>query len=467
MSQGRDDDVWGPVGFEPWDPAEAERRRKGKPADLKIDPPSSPRPIELHQGRPDWRNLLEKRGAADHRPKKCLDNVLTTLCHCPAWQSVVRYNEFTDRTELHGALPVRTGHTAESEKGPWRDGHAVWATAWFNEVVGFEPSLDLLERSVAELARRDRWHPVRDYLKALVWDGTPRTDGMLCQMFGAENTPVNCAIGSKWLISAVARVMRPGCQVDHMLVLEGPQGTRKSTALRTLVGEDWFRNSPLDLRDKDAAMVLRGCWVYEFDELDSFRGRDATRVKSFITGRVDSYRPPYGRHPVDVPRECAFAGSTNEDQYLSDPTGNRRFWPVLCGAIDIPALQAARDQLWAEAYHRFVAGELWYVPEGGLATELRSLQGERLEIDPWVAEVGEWLARLIPSRRAEGVTTREALITGMGMLGSNLGKREETRVGQALRACGWSPVRDTRSGVRTRRYYANGQPQTEFAQPGF
>lgn len=420
-------------------------------------------------GRDDWRDLLKwqpgKTKKAPSTPKKCLENVLTTLLHCPDWQGVVRHNVFTDRMELAGALPTAESHVNQDAAGAWRDGPALWCAAWFNSALGFEPSNDMMERSLAEVARSNPYHPVRDYLRALKWDGTLRTDSMLCQMFGAENSPANCAIGSKWLISAVARVMRPGCQVDHMLVLEGPQGTRKSTALRTLVGDAWFRNSPLDLRDKDAMQALRGCWVYEFDELDSFRGRDATRVKSFITGRVDSYRPPYGRHPIDVARQCAFAGSTNEERYLSDPTGNRRFWPVLCGAIDIPALLAARDQLWAEAFHRFEAGELWYVPEGSIADALRALQVDRQEIDPWVEQLRKWLEQLLPIKRDEGVTTQQAMESGLCLTSAGIGKREETRVGHALRTLGWQPRRESKRGIREYRYYPAAQPQMSFAQP--
>lgn len=421
-------------------------------------------------GREDWRDLLKWAPAKTKKalpyPKKCLENVLTTLLHCPAWQGVVRHNIFTDRMELAGALPTAENHENPDSSGAWRDGPALWCISWFNSTLGFEPSNDMMERALAEVARGKPYHPVREYLQALKWDGVLRTDSMLHQMFGAENSPANCAIGSKWLVSAVARVMSPGCQVDHMLVLEGPQGTRKSTALRTLVGDAWFRNSPLDLRDKDAMQALRGCWVYEFDELDSFRGRDATRVKSFITGRVDSYRPPYGRHPIDVPRQCAFAGSTNEERYLSDPTGNRRFWPVLCGAIDIPALLAARDQIWAEAFHRFQAGELWYVPEGELADELRRLQGERQELDPWVDQLRKWVDSLLEIRRQEGITTQQAMESGLDLKATSVGRKEETRVGHALKSMGWERRRELKNGVRTYRYYPPALPQTSFALPG-
>lgn len=459
----RDDDQWAGE-----DAISLDEFKKRRAALVKI-PGENQGAAIVAGGREEWRDLLKwvpgKTKKALPSPKRCLENVLTTLLHCPAWQGVVRHNVFTDRMELAGALPTAEHHASEERAGAWRDGPALWCAAWFNAALGFEPSNDMMERALAEVARRNPFHPVRDYLNALKWDGVLRTDGMLHAMFGAENSPANCAIGSKWLISAVARVMVPGCQVDHMLVLEGPQGTRKSTALRTLVGDDWFRNSPLDLRDKDAMQALRGCWVYEFDELDSFRGRDATRVKSFITGRVDSYRPPYGRHPIDVPRQCAFAGSTNEERYLSDPTGNRRFWPVLCRAIDIPALLAARDQLWAEAVHRWRTGELWYVPEGELADQLRQLQGDRQELDPWVDQIRAWLDSLLEWRRQEGVTTQQAIALGLEMKAASIGRKEETRVGHVLKLIGWERRRERKNGVSVYRYYPPALPQQSLDLP--
>ncbi|HKO93004.1 MAG TPA: virulence-associated E family protein [Polyangiaceae bacterium] len=316
----------------------------------------------------------------------------------------------------------------------------------------------MMSSAVVEVARQCAYHPVRDFLRGLVWDGRPRLDSMLVEMFGAENTDVVRTIAAKWMISAVARVFQPGCQVDHMMVLEGPQGTRKSTALRTLVGDDWFRNSPVDLRGKDAPMALRGCWVYEFDELDSFRGREATRVKSFLSQRVDSYRPAYGRAVVDLPRECVFVGTTNEHQYLADPTGNRRFWPVRCGAIDIPALAAARAQLWAEAYARYAAGEIWHIDSADLGARLRDQQADREELDPWVEVIRRWFDRLPSAKQAEGITTHDVMAGALEIKPGVSTRRDETRVGHALKSLGLIRQREMRNGNRVYRYYPSEMP---------
>lgn len=407
-------------------------------------------------GAGDWRSLLSMTRASRGQPpvpRRCIENVLTVLQHCPTWRNAARYNEFTDRVELIAPLPRAVAHAAATgDLGAWRDGHALWAIAWFHEQLGFEPSPEMMSGAILEVARQSPHHPVRDYLRGLRWDGHPRLDSMLPEIFGAADTPVNQAIGAKWMISAVARVFRPGCQVDHMMVLEGPQGSGKSTALRMLVGDEWFRNSPIDLRSKDAPMALRGCWVYEFDELESFRGREAARVKSFLTQRVDSYRPAYGRAVVDLPRECVFVGSTNEDQYLVDPSGNRRFWPVRCAAINLPALADSRAQLWAEAVARFEGGEAWHMNSVELVAGLREEQAEREQVDAWVELIRDWLERQTPSRRAAGVTTEEVLVEALEIKPGNITRRDQTRVGHALRALGLTRRRSMRERVRSYVY---------------
>lgn len=423
--------------------------------------PTEPRPPRPHVagGQEDWRSLLKCSAGSPGRPpvpRRCLENVLTTLRHCPEWQGVLRYNEFTDRVEIMGPVPRAASHETKCELGPWRDGCALWVTAWFNDKLGFEPSIDMVDRAIDEAARQIPWHPVRAYLCGLRWDERPRLDSMLTDLFGAEDTPVTRSVGAKWMLSAVARVLNPGCQVDHILVLEGAQGIGKSSALRALVGDDWFRNSPMDLRSKDSPMALRGCWIYEFDELESFRGRDAARVKSFVTARKDSYRPAYGRRVIDVPRECVFAASTNEDRYLSDPTGNRRFWPVRCGAIKLSKLAALRDQLWAEAYARYAAGEPWHVDSPALAELVREQQAEREEIDPWLGLTDDWLRSVGETASDRGVTTHQVLVDGLRRNPGETTRRDEMRMGHVLKALGWERRRVRDGQERGYRYFPPG-----------
>lgn len=154
----------------------------------------------------------------------------------------------------------------------------------------------------------------------------------------------------------MARIYRPGTKVDNCLILDGGQGTLKSTALRTLA-EPWFTDELGDLGSKDAALQLRGAWIIELSELDAMQRMEASRIKAFISRSNDRYRPPYGRHVVDMPRECILAGTVNHQTYLRDETGGRLFWPVRTGRIDIADLKRDRDQLWAGARARYQTGD--------------------------------------------------------------------------------------------------------------
>ena len=208
---------------------------------------------------------------------------------------------------------------------------------------------------------------------------------------GAEDTPLNRAFGSRWMISAVARIMQPGAKVDHMLILEGPQGAKKSSALKALAGAEWFTDELAEIGSKDAAQQMRGIWIIEIAELDAISRAEVSRIKAFLTRTTDRYRPPYERYVVEVPRQCVFAGSVNPETYLRDETGNRRFWPVRCGRIDLDALRRDRDQLWAEAVARYRDGAIWWLDEPELIADAKTEQDQRYQADAWDARIDRWL----------------------------------------------------------------------------
>jgi predicted P-loop ATPase len=197
-------------------------------------------------------------------------------------------------------------------------------------------------------------------------------------------------VGARWLISAVARVFRPGAKADCCLILEGPQGIRKSTALRTIAGE-YFTDELADLGSKDAAMQTRGVWIIELSELDNLGHAEVARIKAFISRTTDRFRPPYGMRLVESPGQCLFAGTVNHGAYLRDETGGRRFWPVVCGRIDVDALARDPDQLWAEAKVRFESGSVWWLETPDLVQLAADQQEARYEGDPWEEVIGPWL----------------------------------------------------------------------------
>ena len=306
--------------------------------------------------RPAWSHKLRLDLAG--QPERNEANVITALSCDEAFAGAIVFDAF--RQEIVVTRPLPWDASGEPAPRPWTDSDDVRAAEWLQRrELNVTPMT--VSRSVSAVAREITVHPVRDHLGALAWDGVPRIETWVCRYLGAEDTAFNRSVGALWLISAVARIFRPGVKADHMLVLEGPQGARKSTALKILAGEDWFTDELPDLGSKDAAMHMQGVWIIEIAELDAIGKAEVSRIKAFLTRTTDRFRPPYGRYTIEVPRQCVFAGTVNPDTYLRDETGNRRFWPVRCGTIDIDALARDRDQLWAEAVARFRAGAIWWM----------------------------------------------------------------------------------------------------------
>jgi predicted P-loop ATPase len=283
----------------------------------------------------------------------------------------------------------------------------------------------------AELCARERsFHPVREYLTGLKWDGMPRLDKWVTTYLGAGDTPYAGAVGRMFLISMVARIFRPGCKSDYMLVLEGAQGAAKSTACSILSG-GWFSDALPEIGSKDAQQHLRGKWLIEVAEMHAMNKADTTLLKSYITRTTEQYRPAYGRLEVHEPRQCVFIGTTNKEVYLRDETGGRRFWPVRCGNIDLLGLTRARDQLFAEAVHLYHAGEQWW-PERDFEREyIQPHQKQRYEADAWEQPIVEWLAGRFD------VTVGEVASQALQIDKGRLGTTEQRRIAAVLENLGW------------------------------
>ena len=336
--------------------------------------------------RPPWASML--RTGEDGTPERNEANVITALANDEAFAGALIFDEFRQEIVVARPLPWESGPFPAPR--PWTDIDDVRCAEWLQRRdINVAPVL--VSRAVGAVANDLRVHPVREYLSHLRWDGTPRLETWVVTHLGAADTPLVRAFGSRWMISAVARVMRPGCKADHMLILEGPQGSKKSTALKILAGEDWFTDELAEIGSKDAAQQMRGVWIIEMAELDAIGRAEVSRIKAFLTRTVDRYRPPYERYVIDVPRQCVFAGSVNPDTYLRDETGNRRFWPVRCGRIDLDALRRDRDQLWAEAVARFRDGAIWWLDDPDLIAAAKVEQEARYQGDAWDARIDRWL----------------------------------------------------------------------------
>lgn len=292
-------------------------------------------------------------------------------------------------------------------------------------------SKDTTHQAVDIRAHERAFHPVRNYLNAVKWDGTPRVGNWLHSYLGAESSPYTNAIGEMFVIAMVARIFEPGAKADYMMVLEGAQGTRKSTACRILGGE-WFSDALPDVgQGKDVAQHLPGKWLIEIAEMSAMSRAEAAALKAFITRDTERYRPSYGRREVIQPRQCVFIGTTNESAYLKDTTGGRRFWPVKVGKIDTERLAGDRDQLFAEAVALYRRGRPWW-PDGGFErVHIAPQQEARFERDAWEEAINEWLG----SR--DEVLVKEVAKGALQLDVPRLGRAEQNRITGILERLGW------------------------------
>jgi len=356
-------------------------------------------------------------------------NTFTILENDARWEGKIRFNEFSNRIEIDG-------HNH-------KDAHLCEVAMWIFRNYAFEPVMNMTHEAIRAVAQRHPFHPVRDYLNGLEWDGVSRLDTMLHRHLGAPDTHLNGVLGVRWAISCVARAMKPGCKVDTVMILVGKQGVKKSTWLNKLCSDpEWFSDSQIDMRTKDAYQTIQGKWIYEFPEMCSTRKSDNNSVKAFLSSRVDTFRPSYGRETVSLPRQLVFVGSTNDAEFLTDPTGARRYWPVEVEAIDLDLVEAERDQLWAEAVQFYRQGEQWWLADEEI--EDLEVQLERYyQGDPWEEIIADYLIG------KPECTIAELLVEALDKPKGSLHRGHLMQVGSILRRLSWKKARVQSGGKRT------------------
>lgn len=331
-----------------------------------------------------------------------VNNALLILLNDPVLKGKFGYNLFSDMPCLLGDVPWRpAGQVKSGGRGMlWVDLDEAGLRWYLQAKWKFRSENDL--RNALELAMRaNAFHPVRAYLNDLAWDGTPRLDTMLVDYLGAEDSTYTRAATRKWMCGAVKRVMLPGCKFDSAIVLVGKQGVGKSS-FASILSKGWFNDSEINMNGKDGYESLHGNWIIELAELASMKRSDVETVKTFLSKCEDTYRPAYGRRAATFKRQCVFFGTTNEEEFLRDRTGNRRYWPItVSGQLDREAFEANVDQIWAEAVMAYRSGEsLWLDTD-----ELREAWGQsvaaRTVQDELEGMVEEYLDRLLPENWEE------------------------------------------------------------------
>jgi predicted P-loop ATPase len=288
------------------------------------------------------------------------------------------------------------------------------------------------------------YHPIRDYLEGVGWDGRPRLDGLLATYFGAARTSYSERIGAMFVLSMVARIFQPGCKADYMLVLEGPQGNLKSTGCKVLGGLYYSDNLPDVTSGKDVSQHLRGKWLIEVSEMHAMSRAENAHLKAFVTTDTERYRPSYGRNEVIEPRQCVFVGTTNNSTYLRDETGGRRFWPVATGRIDIDTLRRDRDQVFAEAVHRYRQGEQWWPDRNFERAVITPEQDARYEPDAWQETIAEHLTAI-----TQPVTVGEIARQALRIETPRIGRADQNRIIAVLERLEWARLpKDWQGNVR-------------------
>lgn len=385
------------------------------------------------------------------------------------WAGVLQYDTFRDRV-----IAVNPPMKMDAETTALSDNDVRLVRAWF-EYHGKKPGPKDVQDALETIARRHSFHSVQGMLQSLEWDGVPRLDHVLPDYFRSPDGAYERAIGPRWFISLVARAMLPGCQSDCTLILEQRQhGVGKTSAFRALMRDPyWYAESSCGVDSKDFLENLRGIWLVGFDELDSLTRASLTKVKTVLTQLHDHYRKSFGHNSGDYPRACGFCGTTNAEQYLNDLTGGRRFWPVrVLRTIDVKKIERDRDQLWAEAYMRWKAGEAWHVDSPELRILCEAEQEDRLEADAWEEIIRRWFDDptkfshtpvtvepsslfhgIRPFDGSRGVTTSDVLKHAVGKLEGQWTRGDSMRIGGILRHLKMECVQKRlKNGDRERRY---------------
>ena len=356
------------------------------------------------------------------------------------WGERLRLNSLTQEIELDG-VPIKLGHLKVK--------------------LAIEENLNLsvhnLELALHYLVETRQYHPIEEYLAycSEKYLDTNILDTLAQEYFDCDE-PIYSTFLKRTLIAAVARILEPGCKVDTALILQGEQGFHKSSFFKVLAGPEYFDDSLGAISDKDEKLKLHQTWFAEWAELESvFKRKDISNTKNFLSSSVDVVRPPYGRQTETMPRRSIIVGTTNQDEFLSDPTGNRRFWVIpVQRPIDLERLKQNRDRIWGAALALYKANEQWWLTPDE-ENQAQILIKDYLSSDPWQSKIETYLT----NNQITVVTAAEILNDCLGMELVQQTRREQMRIAKCLRYCGWESKRQTIQGKQQRAWVKPAPPK--------
>lgn len=394
-----------------------------------------------------WREMLGVDDACKLQQTKA--NAATILVHDERWSGVWGFDRFDQKIRLLKQPPV---DLVGPFPRPFDENDLQSIDTWLSQNHGINLQSSSLFEAIGFASRSFAYDSMCDYLDSITWDGVKRIDTWLSRYAGAPDTEYTRTVGRKWLIAAIVRGYATDlapAKVDTVLVLQSPQGSGKTTLFEILAAPvNGYQNLEGDLRSKDASLALNGRWIIECGELDSLSRTDLTFIKGWLTKRTDRFRPPYERSMKECARRCVFGGSTNATEYLTDETGNRRFWPVSVGAVDKTALQRDRSQLWAEARMAFKRGEQWWLTLNEEVMQTTEA-AQRMVRDVWDVKISEYLAD-------KHETTMSLVLTdGLLISPKDQDRSSQMRVAKILKLACWERRQKTENG-RKPWYYFRG-----------
>ncbi len=366
-------------------------------------------------------------------------NANLIMRHDPAWKGTMRFNEITREIDIVGGpLAGKPKNSLEIE-----------AMNWFarSEYKLFLSKFEVGDQMLL-IARECAYDPLREWIESLVWDGKKRVRDFFAEHFGAEGDPLHLtAISECFLISCIARAMDPGCEVHTVPVLVGGQGVGKSRSLKAL-GQPYFTDSGLIIGTKDAQIAIASKWIVELAELSSVKNVDIDKIKAFVSSAADDFRPPYGRVSETFRRRCVFVGSTNEDEVLTDWTGNRRWWPLRVRPdfeIDVARVAKEREQLFAEALVMYRAGQQWHLNKEQAQRAEEQAEGFK---KPSIRseQILNWYALKAPGDRPREPTNLALLSAVLGIPSAQITSAQAMDVGRAARELGFTKHRKRQGG---------------------